>query len=89
MDIDSDGYIHNTEIVKSVIHSNKKMTYDDVDLVLDGKEIPEGYTEYVNEINKTGKLSEIVIKKNNKEDFNNLLKVYNQTKCHERIMAEI
>lgn len=51
MDIDNEGYIHNTNIVKSVIHSNKKMTYDNVDLVLEGNEIPEGYMEYVNEIN--------------------------------------
>lgn len=51
MDIDNEGYIHNTEIVKSIINSNKKMTYDDVDLVLEGKEIPEGYMEYVNDIN--------------------------------------
>ena len=40
------------------------------------KGIGNGTIRRINEINKTGKLSEIVIKKNNKEDFNNLLKVY-------------
>ena len=50
MDIDKDGNIYNTKIVKSVINSNKKMTYDDVDEILLGKSIPSGYEAYVDDI---------------------------------------
>lgn len=50
MDIDEHGYIHNTQIVKSVINSDKKMTYDDVDVILKNEGIPEGYEDFVEDI---------------------------------------
>lgn len=50
MDIDKDGNIINSEIVKSIINSNKKMTYEDVDKILNNEEIPLGYEDYVKDI---------------------------------------
>lgn len=50
MDIDKDGKVIDSKIVKSVINSNKKMTYEDVDKILNGKEIPSGYENYVKDI---------------------------------------
>ena len=50
MEVDKDGKIVNTKIEKTVIHSRKKMNYNDVDKVLIG-EIPKGYENYVDLIN--------------------------------------
>lgn len=47
MDIDRNGNIVNYEIVKSVINSNKKMSYEAVDEILVNGKIPQGYKEYV------------------------------------------
>lgn len=49
--IDEFGEVHNVRIVKSIINSDKKMTYDNVEKILTGEEIPEGYENFVNEIN--------------------------------------
>ena len=48
--VDVDGNIVNYEIVNSVINSDKKMTYDDVDKILKDECVPDGYCEYVNDI---------------------------------------
>lgn len=40
------------------------------------KDIGKGTVDRINEINKTGKLSEIVIDKNSQKYFNNLIKIY-------------
>ena len=50
MDIDEDGHIVDFEIVKSVINSKKKMTYDDVDEILTENSIPSGYEEFANSL---------------------------------------
>jgi len=46
MDINEFGEIVNYDIVKSVINSKKKMTYDDVDQVLTGNSMPFGYERF-------------------------------------------
>lgn len=62
MDIDKDGNIYNTKVVKSIINSNKKMIYDDVDEILLDKSIPSGYEAYVDDI-KLGNEAAIRIRK--------------------------
>ena len=47
MDIDRNGNIVNYNVVKSVINSNKKMSYEDVDEILVKGKVPDGYEEYV------------------------------------------
>ena len=46
MEVDKQGKIANAKIEKTIIHSRKKMNYNDVDKVLLG-EIPNGYENYV------------------------------------------
>ena len=46
MEVDKQGKISNTKIEKTIIHSRKKMNYNDVDKVLLG-EIPNGYENYI------------------------------------------
>lgn len=46
MDIDKDGTIINYEIVKSVINSKKKMTYEDVDEIIMKNNMIHGYENF-------------------------------------------
>ena len=46
MEVDKQGKIANAKIEKTIIHSRKKMNYNDVDKVLLG-EIPNGYENYI------------------------------------------
>lgn len=50
MEVNKDGKIINTKIEKTIIHSRKKMNYNDVDKVLQGT-IPKDYENYVELIN--------------------------------------
>ena len=50
MDVNKDGEIVNVDIVKSVINSKKKMTYEDVDKIFVDNEIPQGYEDFIHEL---------------------------------------
>lgn len=48
--VDVNGNIIDYEVVNSVINSNKKMTYEEVDKILNDEGVPSGYEEYVDNI---------------------------------------
>lgn len=50
LDIDENGEIVDFNIVKSVINSKKKMTYEEVDEILVNNKIPSGYEDFVGEL---------------------------------------
>ena len=45
MEIDASGRVKHSEVYPSIIHSKKKMNYDDCNKILEG-EVPEGYEEF-------------------------------------------
>lgn len=63
MEIDKDGNIVEHEIRESVISSNKKMTYHDVNLILEDKKVVEGYKKYVTSLHNMMELANILRKK--------------------------
>lgn len=50
LDIDKKGNIVDYNIVKSVINSKKKMSYEDIDQILLNNSIPQGYENFISEI---------------------------------------
>lgn len=66
MEISSDGTVIHYEIVPSVIHSKKRMTYQKVNQVLEGN-IPSDYLEYQEDLKLMFELSKILRKKREKE----------------------
>ena len=60
MEIDQYGDVVDFNIYKSVINSKKKMTYDDVNLILEKNIIPSGYQDYVEDLRLLHKLSNII-----------------------------
>ena len=67
MFISPEGRIISYEIYNSVINSKKKMNYDDVNKILDKKEIPKGYENFVYDLLVMEELSEKFNKTNKKE----------------------
>lgn len=63
MEIDKDGKVVDYSICKSVINSKKKMTYDDVNKILEEGIVPKGYEEFADTIKKMGELSNILTHK--------------------------
>ena len=63
MEIDSKGKIVKNSIFPSIIRSRKKMTYDDVNKILEENIIPAGYEEFVISLLLMNKLSKILRKK--------------------------
>lgn len=63
MHIDSKGNVTKYEITPSIIRSRKKMTYDNVNLILEDNIIPEGYEEYADTLKTMEELSKILRKK--------------------------
>ena len=63
MDIDNTGNIKSYDIYPSYIKSNKKMTYDNVNKILEENIIPEGYEPYANTLKKMHELAKILRKK--------------------------
>lgn len=59
MEIDHKGNIIDSRICDSIIHSKKKMNYDDVNKVING-ETPEGYEEFESILKQMNKLSKIL-----------------------------
>lgn len=63
MEIDANGNVVDSRICDGVIRSKKKMTYDDVNKILDDGIIPEGYEEFAEVLKEMGKLSNTLLKK--------------------------
>lgn len=63
MEIDIKGNIINYRIVDSVINSKRKMTYEDVNEILENNNIPNGYEKYVDDLKLMNKLSNILTNK--------------------------
>ena len=62
MEIDSNGKIVDYEICESVIKSHKKMTYKDVNSILEDNVIPLGYEDYVDDLRLMAELAKILRK---------------------------
>lgn len=80
IEFDKNGKVVNHKFVNSVIRSRKKMTYEDVNLILEDGIIPEGYEEYYDNLNLMKELSDLltkVKKEQGKIDFaSNEIKVH-------------
>ena len=63
MDINKNGDIINYDIFPSFIKSRKKMTYDNVNEILENNNIPEGYEEFANTLKQMNELAHILRKK--------------------------
>ena len=63
MEIDSRGNVVKYNIFPSVINSNKQMTYKNVNDVIKGNDIPEGYEEFVETLKSMYKLS-LILRRN-------------------------
>ncbi len=61
--LDEQANILNSKIYKSVIRSKKKMTYDDVFLVVEKGEVPEGYAPFVTTLKNMKELALKLIEK--------------------------
>ena len=71
MIIDQNGNIVDYNIYKSVINSKKKMSYEDINEIIENGNIVEGYEPFTNDLFLMKKLSEILnIKKENKHCLN-------------------
>lgn len=60
MEIDKKGNVVDYKIVDSIINSKKKMTYEDVNKILEENIVPEGYEPFVNDIKLLNNLSKIL-----------------------------
>ena len=64
MEFDSDANMHSHRIVKSVIHSHARMTYNNVNKIFDGdKELRKEYNEIVPILERMNELSKKLIEK--------------------------
>lgn len=62
MEIDNNGKVVNYDIYESVIKSSKRMTYKNVNKIIEANEIVEGYEPYVEKLNMMFELSKIIRK---------------------------
>ena len=69
IEYDETGKRIDYRIVKSVIHSKKKMTYEKVNEILENDVIPEGYEPFVNDLKIMSELSDILTKKKNDRGY--------------------
>ena len=69
MEINNNGNVVNYDIYLSVIHSNKRMTYNNVNKVLEENVIPEGYEDFVNELYTMKDLADILRKNKNNRGY--------------------
>lgn len=67
IEIDKNGEIVNSKVCKSVINSKKKMTYDDVNSILENEVTPEGYEPFVKDILPMKEISDKIWDKKEKE----------------------
>lgn len=62
MEIDTKGKIINYDIYESVINSKKRMTYKEVNRILENNEFISGYESFIDSLNKMFELSKIIRK---------------------------
>ena len=62
MDIDKNGKITNYDIFPSYIKSRKKMTYDNVNEILENNHTPDGYEDYAEKLKEMQELAKILRK---------------------------
>ena len=67
MEIDKNGNIVNSKVCKSVINSKKKMTYDDVNSILENNIIPDGYEPFVEDLKNLEEITRIINHKREEE----------------------
>ena len=67
MEIDKNGNIVNSKVCKSVINSKKKMTYDDVNSILENDIVPDGYEPFVEDLKKLEIINNIISERREKE----------------------
>ena len=60
MEIDSTGEVVDYDIFESVIKSNKKMTYKDVNSILEDNVVPEGYERFADTLRTMKELADIL-----------------------------
>ena len=60
MEIDEEGNMIDYRISESVINSNYKMTYQDVNQILENGEIPKGYEKFADKLKEMGELASII-----------------------------
>ena len=60
MEINNKADIVNYDIFPSVIKSNKKMTYTNVNMILEHDKVPEGYEEFVDKLKLMAELAKIL-----------------------------
>lgn len=63
MEIDNIGNVKSYNITKTVINSKKKMTYEDVNEILENNKVVEGYEDFVEDLTLMNELSTILRKK--------------------------
>ncbi|HOZ54023.1 MAG TPA: ribonuclease R [Bacilli bacterium] len=69
MEIDNTGNIISHEIFESIIKSKIQMTYKKVNCILDGKEVPEGYEPYKDNLLLMNELAKILRKNKEKRGY--------------------
>ena len=69
MEINNNGNVVKYDIYLSVIHSNKRMTYNNVNKVLEENIIPEGYEDFVNDLHTMKDLADILRKNKNNRGY--------------------
>ena len=62
MELNPKGKVIKSKIVDSVINSKKKMTYEDLNELFDGKEIDSSYYPFLNDLNLAKEVSDILTK---------------------------
>lgn len=71
MEISPQGKLVDFEVFESVIRSRKKMTYQDVNKILEENQIPEGYQTYAENIKEMQLLAEILQKNRENRGYQN------------------
>ena len=69
MEIDENAMVVDYDIFQSVIVSKKKMTYHDVNDILENNIVPLGYENFVDELKKMADLAKILRKAKNKRGY--------------------
>ncbi len=86
MEIDLTGNVVDYDICESVIRSRKKMTYQNVNSILEKNIIPEGYEEFVTDLKMMQELAEILRKKKIQRGYLDFdvdeAKIIVDEKCH-------
>lgn len=67
MEIDKNGNIVNSKVCKSIINSKKKMTYDDVNSILENDIVPDGYEPFVEDLKNLEIINNIVSERRENE----------------------